>query len=448
MKYALFILLLLFGTEAFSQARLNMDSLFNWRDVSLPASTAHSNTYNEVWGYAKGGREYAIIGSTMGTHIFDVTVPANSVQVEFIEGAFTGPNVIHRHFHDHDDYLYMVCDEGTSTLQIADLRFLPDSAPVVYDSDELFPRAHNIFIDTSSARMYVCGGTVQYSVYSLANPTVPTLLSNCPVDVPFWSSIGYIHDTYVRNDTAYVNAENRGLFIVDFTDVSDPQMIGSLDVYPQQGYNHSGWLNPNAPYYAMADETHGKDVKIIDVSDMSDLVLTDTISTNVSEFSIPHNLVFRGDHLFISYYFDGVYMFNCQDPAHPVLAGFYDTSNEPHQDGFYRGCWGVYPLLPSGNILASDMQTGLWVLGTNLPNGVSENDAKDGLGIYPNPTNGPLNFNVFDPNSIFSIFDLTGREVRTGAANGSINVAELKPGPYVLQISSDEKISRSRFLKR
>jgi hypothetical protein len=159
-------------------------------------------------------------------------------------------------------------------------------------------------------------------------------------------------------------------------------------------------------------------------------------------------LVFRGDHLFISYYFDGVYMFNCQDPAHPVLAGFYDTSNEPHQDGFYRGCWGVYPLLPSGNILASDMQTGLWVLGTNLPNGVSENDAKDGLGIYPNPTNGPLNFNVFDPNSIFSIFDLTGREVRTGAANGSINVAELKPGPYVLQISSDEKISRSRFLKR
>lgn len=448
MKHFLIIVLLIGGSNAFAQGHLNMDSLFNWQDASLPASAAHSNTYNEVWGYAKNGREYAIIGSTMGTHIFDVTVPANSVQVEFIEGAFTGPNVIHRHFHDYDDYLYMVCDEGPSTLQIADLRFLPDSAPVVYDSDALFPRAHNIFIDSSSARLYACGGTVLYSVYSLADPTMPTLLSNCPVDIPFWSSIGYIHDTYVRNDTAYLNAENRGLFIVDFTDVSDPQMIGSLDVYPQQGYNHSGWLNPNAPFYAMADETHGKDVKIVDVSDMSDLEVSDTISTDVSPFSIPHNLVFRDHHLFISYYFDGVYMFDCQDPAHPVLTGFYDTSTEPHQDGFYRGCWGVYPLLPSGNILASDMQTGLWVFGTNLPSGVSVSQENDELGIYPNPTNGPLNFKAMGANAQFSIFDLMGKEVKTGTTNGSINVAELIPGPYILQLTANEKTGQSQFLKR
>lgn len=448
MKHFFSILILLGSINAFSQARLNMDSLFNWQDASLPASAAHSNTYNEIWGYAHAGKEYAIIGSTMGTHIFDVTVPANAVQVDFIAGAATGTGIIHRDFKTYQNYLYAVCDEGPSTLQISDMQYLPDSVHVVYDSDALFPRSHNIFIDTATAKMYVCGGTVQFAVYSLANPTAPTLLSNCPIDIPFWSSIGYVHDVYVRNDTAYLNAENRGLFIVDFNNISNPQMIGSLDTYPQQGYNHSGWLNPNAPYYAFADETHGKDVKILDVSDMNDLQLTDTISSNVNQFSIPHNLVFRGNFLFISYYFDGVYMFNCSNPAHPVLAGFYDTSTEPHQDGWYRGCWGVYPLLPSGHILASDMQTGLWVLGTDVISSVSAPTAVEEMGVYPNPTSELLHFKARGKNSMFSIFDMTGREISSGTASSSLSVAELKPGTYILRLYTNDLVAQSQFVKQ
>ncbi|MCF8278715.1 MAG: choice-of-anchor B family protein, partial [Flavobacteriales bacterium] len=343
MKKTLLFLFVAFSANGFAQGHMNLDSLFNWQDTSLPPSGAHNNTYNEIWGYAKNGAEYAIIGSTMGTHIFDVTVPSASSQVAFIEGAFTGPGIVHRDFHDHDDYLYMVSDEGSSTLQIADLRFLPDSAPLVYDSPELFPRSHNIFIDTTSARMYVCGGTVDFAVYSLADPTAPTLLLDCPEDVPFWSAIGYVHDVYVKGDTAYLNAGANGLFVVDFSNIGNPQMIGSLDTYVQSGYNHSGWLMKDQPYYALADETHGMDVKIIDVSDMSDLFVTDTIGSDVSPVSIPHNLIYRDNYLFVSYYFDGVYMFDCSNPAHPVLAGFYDTSTEIATSGVYRGCWGVYP---------------------------------------------------------------------------------------------------------
>lgn len=447
MKHISLAFILFISLNSYSQARLNMDSLFNWRDPGLPASAAHFNTYNEIWGYAQNEEEYAIIGSTMGTHIFDVTDPATSTQVEFIPGAATGTSIIHRDFKTYQNYLYAVCDEGPSTLQIADMQYLPDSVHMVYDSNALFPRSHNIFIDTASARMYVCGGTMQFAVYSLADPTAPTLLSNCPIDVPFWSAIGYVHDVYVRNDTAYLNAENRGLFIVDFNNISNPQMIGSIDVYPQQGYNHSGWLNPNAPYYAFADETHGKDVKILDVSNMSDLELTDTISTNVNQFSIPHNLVFRGDFLFISYYFDGVYMFNCENPAHPVLAGFYDTSTEPHQNGWYRGCWGVYPLLPSGHILASDMQTGLWVLGADVISNVQHPDVQRRLAVYPNPTSNFLHFDGVETNSNYSIFDMAGREVKSGVTGRMVSVNELNPGAYLLRISSHRSILQSRFMK-
>ena len=447
--FAAFLVLAQFG--AFAQTSMNIDSLFNWQDPSLPASSAHSNTYNEVWGYAKNAREYAIIGTTLGTHIFDVTVPAASEEIAFIEGELTGPQVVHRDYHDYDEYLYIVCDEGASTLQIVDLRQLPDTAMVVYDSPILFPRSHNIFIDSSSARMYMCGGTMEFAVYSLADPASPTLLLDCPADVPFWSSIGYIHDVFVRGDTAYLNAGQNGLFVVDFRNIDTPQMIGSLDLYVQSGYNHSGWLMDNEPFYALADETHGMDVKIIDVSDVSDLQVTDTIGSNVHEFSIPHNLIYRDGLLFVSHYFDGLYMYDCEDPAHPILAGYYDTSTEPQQDGWYRGCWGVYPFLPSGNILASDMQTGLWVFSTDLllstPNLQVE---KQAFTVFPNPTSSYLNFNPEFIGYSYRIVDSSGRTVMDNnkLRRNTLDVKHLATGLYTLVLHDEGQLSHTQFVKR
>jgi len=449
MKQSLFAFLILLSSGAFAQTSMNLDSLFNWQDENLVPSNAHQNTYNEIWGYAKNGAEYAIIGTTAGTHIFDVTNPSTSHQVAFVAGAHTGGDIVHRDYHDYDDYLYIVCDEGPSTLQIVDLRNLPNAVNVVYDSDALFARSHNIFIDTSSARMYMCGGTKEFAVYSLEDPTAPTLLLDCGVDVSFWGTVGYVHDTYVRNDTAYCNAGTRGLFVVDFSNISEPQMIGSLDTYVQSGYNHSGWLMQNASYYAFADETHGKDVKIVDVSDMDNLVVTDTIGSNVNPNSIAHNLIYANGFLFISFYFDGVYMYDCIDPAHPKLVGYYDTSTELHQASVYRGCWGVYPFLPSGNILASDMQTGLWVFGHDLVSSIAEIGVEaNSFSVYPNPTTGQLTLPTELSRGNYSVIDMTGKEVKQGLASESLDVSNLSTGVFTLVVQTEDAVFASRFVKQ
>ena len=39
----------------------------------------------------------------------------------------------------------------------------------------------------------------------------------------------------------------------------------------------------------------------------------------------------------------------------------YDTYTQGSGNGF-NGCWGVYPFLPSGTIVASDIDNGLFVL--------------------------------------------------------------------------------------
>ena len=151
----------------------------------------------------------------------------------------------------------------------------------------------------------------------------------------------------------------------------------------------------------------------------------------------------------MSFYFDGLYMFDCSNPANPTLVGYYDTSTELHQSGVYRGCWGGYPFLPSGNILASDMQTGLWVFGHNLVSSVDETITEfNSLTVYPNPVSEqlflPSEFSKFR----YSIFDVMGKEVKTGTAEGSLDVSSLTNGFFTLFIQTESGESATRFVKQ
>ena len=421
------------------QDSLNVRALYQWTDPSLPASFVHLNTYNEVWGYAQGGREYAIIGSTMGTHVLDITDVAQGQvnEVAFVPGAFQGVGVVHRDMKTLGHHLYIVCDEGPSTLQVVDLQYLPDSVVTVYDSDDLLVRAHNIFIDTAQARMYSCGGSSQFSVYDLQDPAQPVLLLDLEADVPWWGpAVGYVHDAYVRDGIAWCHDED-GFSVVDLGDVNAPQLLGSLTVYPEPGYNHSGWLHEDGTHYAMCDETHGSRMKLLDVSDLSDIQVDTLFSTGVDTLSIAHNAVWNGDLLHVSYYHDGYWVWRLLADGSLVEVGHYDTSLEPHAEN-YKGAWGVYPFLPSGRVLVSDMQTGLWVLEIDGTASIPDPAQRPiGLGAHPNPTSGHLIIDLgSDARAQIRLLDLRGRVVWEGRSTGRTSQADLSglpAGTYVVE---------------
>ncbi|NRA51532.1 MAG: hypothetical protein HRU12_20600, partial [Phaeodactylibacter sp.] len=90
----LFFCMLLSAAGLMAQEEANL--LGTWKDPNLVGSSFYDNIYNEIWGLAVNGHEYAVIGSTAGTHFIDVTDPAQPFEAHFVAGAAQGPVVIHR----------------------------------------------------------------------------------------------------------------------------------------------------------------------------------------------------------------------------------------------------------------------------------------------------------------------------------------------------------------
>lgn len=436
------------GVEVQAQIDSNITLLYHWSDTTLPPTTAYNNTYNEIWGVVTGGGEYAIIGSTMGTHFFDVTDPVNAKQVDFVRGKAFGSNIVHRDYHDYKGYLYMVSDEGESSLQIADLQYLPDSVHVVYDSNDLFKRSHNIFIDSATARMYVCSvysqarGYNGLEVYSLKDPLKPRLMLEYP-------DIGTIHDIFVLNDTAYCHNGGKGFVVIDFSDTTNITTLGNLEFYPGKGYNHSGWLTKDRKHYVLADETHGSPLKMLDVSDFTDIKSIATFSSALDDSSMAHNPLVKGDLAYVSYYHDGFQLFNISNPALPFKTGYYKTSSATNHSS-YKGAWGCYPFLPSGIVLVSDMQNGLFVLDATAA-GVGQHELTDGeesVTLFPNPFGSVLNIaGGKETIQEISIHSSVGSKVfHLDNPGNTVHLPDLPPGIYAVTLKTPHGTLQRKIL--
>jgi choice-of-anchor B domain-containing protein len=438
--------ILLIGLLLFSfllaegQDRANVNLISTWTRTDLP-SLPDGSVFNDVCGFSIDGIDYAAILSTAGTHIISISATGELSEKGFVPGAFTGPGIVNRDAAEYDGYLYAICDHGYSTLQIIDLHFLPDSVVVVYDSDSLVERAHSVVIDSLNAKMYVCGpsslttGARALDIFSLADPVQPVLLGSFDI-------INYVHDCYVRNDTAWLNCANDGVMVVNFANVLFPSILGSLEVYPELGYNHSGWLSESGEIYVFTDETAGKSVKVCDASDPNDMQVLSLFSTGNLQ-SIAHNPVLIDNYVYLSYYFDGLQIFDISEPGDPVRAGWYDTHEE--NENLFSGAWGIH-VFKNGRIVISDRQKGLFLFEFTKPPRI---ETTSDFGFYPNPSSGIAWFYYQDPeeNKIeIKIFDAAGRLVMNDSfypgAPHYFNFSSLNAGAYFYSFVIEEKETR------
>jgi len=128
---------------------------------------------------------------------------------------------------------------------------------------------------------------------------------------------------------------------------------------------HSGWGTEDKQHIFLHDEFDEKDgglnstVRIFSITDLNN-------PTQVGQWTGPtraidHNGFVRGNRYYMSNYERGLTVLDITDPANPIDAGFFDTYTPSNNAGF-NGAWGTYPFLPSGNILVSDIGSGLYIL--------------------------------------------------------------------------------------
>lgn len=367
----------------------NIDLLFHLALADLSSSPAAAA---DVWGFVdlNTEREYALLGVWNGLAVVDVTDPTAPFEVGTVPGSpSTWRDVKVSQTYASDEhrwrtYAYVSTEVG-GRIAVVDLTELPNRVRLGRRSDT---SAHNVYVSNvdyttgvpldegrTPPLLQVLGSADNLGAFRSFDIGDPLNL----VEVAT-SAGGYSHDassmlvtddrvSACKADTdaceVLLDFNETEIKLWDFSDQGAPALLSST-TYANVGYVHSGWWTEDGCYLFVHDEFDENEaglnttVRIFDLVDLKapQLVKTWTGSTA----AVDHNGYVRGSRYFMSNYTRGLTILDIADPTNPVEVGHFDT--HPSSDnGALSGAWGVYPFLPSGNLLVSDFSGGLFVLG-------------------------------------------------------------------------------------
>ena len=308
---------------------------------------------------APNGIEYALVGTEAGLSIVDVSTPSNPVEVQLV----SGPRSIWREVKTYLNYAY-VTTEGGNGLQIIDLSQLPSAAPAILwtGNNAIAGQLDNIHsLHIEDGYLYLHGASNISNGATLicdiaTNPLSPDYLGVTPGQ--------YVHDGFAKGNRYYgCHIYNGDFTIYDITNKSNPVTLG-IQTTPT-AFTHNCWTDSSGDYLFTTDENSGSFLASYDVSNPANITELDRIQITPGSGSIVHNthVVQKsgGEFAVSSWYKDGVVITDVTRPQNMVNVGWYDTYTQGSGDGF-NGDWGVYPFLPSGNLLISDIDNGFMIL--------------------------------------------------------------------------------------
>jgi len=180
--------------------------------------------------------------------------------------------------------------------------------------------------------------------------------------------------------TAYVAYWDAGAIVLDMTDPTDLKMIGRT-VYPagSEGDTHSSVPNAVRTLLATTDEdfSPGEIVAALwDITDpanpahFSDVTTPHSLTNKTDAFYSVHNPEFGGDRLYVSWYSDGLLVFDVANPRAPKRVASYrpQPTRDPTgvfqsfgaKDKPYPFVWGAH--VDGGLTYLSDINYGLYVV--------------------------------------------------------------------------------------
>jgi choice-of-anchor B domain-containing protein len=333
-----------------------------------------TSSANDIWGWTHldSGREFAIVGLKSGTAFVEITDPYNPVFV----GKLPARNNLISSWRDiktYQNYAYIVTEAQTG-MQIFALEHLLDAtASTIFDADAFydgFTKAHNIFINEETATAYVVGSNTCSGGLHILDLAVDPL---APSFERCFADDGYTHDVqcvnYLGPDTAHQGKEiciASNEDTVTVFDKTNAKQLSRTD-YSGARYTHQGWLTEDQKFFIFNDELDeprlgGKTrTHVLDVTNLSIPVYVGYHEGRTN--AIDHNNYVLKDQVYQANYRAGLNILKIVDPStlsfeEEAFFDIYPTSDS----NSFNGAWSNYPYFPSGNIIVSGIEGGLFVL--------------------------------------------------------------------------------------
>ena len=331
---------------------------------------------NDLWGWKdeETGREYALMGMTNGIAFVDVSDPENPVFLGRLPTETSESDW--RDIKVYRDHAYVVADHaGAHGMQVFDLHRLREapgsrefSADAGYGD---FGSAHNLAVNEETGFAYAvasdtCGGGLH--IVDISMPVNP-VFAGChdaarTHDAQCVVYRGPDEEHFGREICVSCNEDH--VAVVDVTDKPAPLTLSSVK-YEELGYVHQGWLTEDHRFFLLGDEFDESRLNLstrTHVFDMSDLdAPVHLFAHDLGTSATDHNLYVLGERVFEANYTSGLRVLEFGDLAAQEISEIAFFDSYPASDGAeFRGAWSVYPYLPSGTILVSDIDNGLFVL--------------------------------------------------------------------------------------
>ncbi|MGI5308586.1 choice-of-anchor B family protein [Rheinheimera sp. WS51] len=365
--------------------------------VALADFSTRPSAANDIWGHVdlNTGTEYALIGLTNGTAVVNLATPDAPQVTGIIRGSTTSWRDIkvYQYFDQAlrrwQAYAY-VSSEGSDGIQIIDLTRLPSDISLAATYRGV-TSSHNVFISgidystntrnsAAAPLLHIVGQNTQRGAVTTLSLANPTQLS------PVWQQNTALRSDYTHDVATLEITDNRAIsdckqspcqLLFDFNEqevklwdasiANEPSKLAQFS-YDQASYVHSGWATEDNRYLFVHDELDEVDfslkttLHIFALDDLRNPVLQSVWRGPTR--AIDHNGFVRGNRYYMSNYQRGLTILDISNPASPIEAGYFDTFL-PSDGAAFNGMWGTYPYLPSGVVLGSDINSGLYILADN-----------------------------------------------------------------------------------
>ena len=349
-------------------------------DDLTPGTGAGSLSGNDSWGWTDPttNKEYALVGLNSHAAFVDISIPVAPVLVGILPTATV--NSSWRDIKVYQNHAFIVSEANNHGMQVFDLTRLRSvsNTPETFTADTHFTEfgsAHNIFINETSGYAYVVG-TNRSGPFSggalfinIQNPTMP-------ISEGGFAAGGYSHDvqviSYTGPDTDHtgkeilVGSNENEIVIADVSDKANPTILATI-TYSNVRYTHQGWFTEDLNYFIVGDELDERDfgnntrTLVFDLSDLDNPIYSFEYLGPTA--AIDHNGYPNGNDYFLANYRAGVRVLDLSQIGSNSLTeiGFFDTYPD-NDNAAFNGVWNVYPFFTSGNIIISDIESGLFII--------------------------------------------------------------------------------------